>query len=337
MDAISFHTAGIDYAVAPLGTAFTSRQAQILARRTGKVLLCFDSDEAGKKAAERACSIAEAAGLNASVVMVGEGKDASEILEKSGVDALKKIPDYSISSGEFLIRRSEELFDMATVEGKSKASSFLYPYLDALGTEVKKNGFLEIVGRRLGINPTALLADYVKATALDMSHASRAGKDKNFSPKPQGSAARTADYFFMTALLLKPEVFPSVRESIGQEDFEDPRAREVFQALAEAWQNGINETASILPLIGDASIRRFVVSVAASGELDLDIDKVIKDGLNQFLTRKLEKERLKLTMDIAKASPQGSGQDASVGLLELLKTKMTLDKEISRLKGEVDE
>jgi hypothetical protein len=90
-------------------------------------------------------------------------------------------------------------------------------------------------------------------------------------------------------------------------------------------------------LIGDASIRRFAVSVAASGELDLDIDTVIKDGLTQFQTRKLEKERQKLTMEIAKASAPGSDKEGSVGLLEMLKTKMTLDKEISRLKGEVDE
>ncbi len=343
MDAISFHAAGVEYAVAPLGTAFTSRQAQAIARRAERLLLCFDSDQAGKKAAERACAISEAAGLSAAVVLVSEGKDASEILEKSGVDALKKIPDYSISSGEFLIRRAEELFDMTTVEGKSRASSFLYPYLDALGTEVKKNGFLEIVGRRLGINPTALLADYVKATAPDQRHPPR--QAEGIGPAQKAGIARTADYFFMTAVLLKPELFPSVQEAINPDDFDDPRARDIFSALLEASQNGIWETASILPSLGDASVRRFVVSVAASGELDLDIDRVVKDGISRFKIRRLEKERLRLTMEIAKASAKREGDLPSGGdlkeegleLLELMKRKMTLDKEISRLKGEVDE
>ena len=153
MDALSFHAAGIENAVAPLGTAFTTKQAQTIRRRAERVLLCFDSDDAGKKAAERACSIATEAGLETFVVLMTEGKDASEILEKFGADALKKVPECCINSGDFLIRRSEELFDLGTMEGKSKASLFFYPYLDALDSEVKRNGFFDIVGRRIGGKP----------------------------------------------------------------------------------------------------------------------------------------------------------------------------------------
>jgi len=84
MDVLSFHAAGITNAVAPLGTAFTSHQAMAIRRRASKVVLCFDSDEAGLHAAERACSIAAAVGLETSVLLLQGGKDASEILEKKG-------------------------------------------------------------------------------------------------------------------------------------------------------------------------------------------------------------------------------------------------------------
>ncbi|MCX8013175.1 MAG: DNA primase, partial [Rectinema sp.] len=66
MDVLSFHAAGLANAVAPLGTAFTSQQALALKRRASRVILCFDADEAGMKAAERACAIATAAGLETS-------------------------------------------------------------------------------------------------------------------------------------------------------------------------------------------------------------------------------------------------------------------------------
>jgi len=91
MDALSFHMAGITNAVAPLGTAFTSHQATTIRRWASKVILCFDSDDAGLRAAERACSIATAAGLEASVVGFNGGKDASEILEKMGPGELTRL------------------------------------------------------------------------------------------------------------------------------------------------------------------------------------------------------------------------------------------------------
>ena len=82
MDALSFHAAGITMAVAPLGTAFTASQARLLKRWADRVLLCFDSDEAGKKAAERGCAIAAGAGLDSSVVSFPEGKTHPKFWKK---------------------------------------------------------------------------------------------------------------------------------------------------------------------------------------------------------------------------------------------------------------
>ena len=141
MDALSFHAAGVLTAVAPLGTAFTASQARLLKRWADRVLLCFDADEAGKKAAERGCAIAAGAGLDAQVVSLPGGKDASEILEKEGMGTLQKIRDFTINGGDFLVRRAKELFDIGSVEGKARASAFLYPYADALDSEIKRVRF----------------------------------------------------------------------------------------------------------------------------------------------------------------------------------------------------
>jgi len=101
MDALSFHMAGITNAVAPLGTAFTSHQAATIHRWASKVILCFDSDDAGLRAAERACSIATAAGLEASVVGFNGGKDASENIGKDGPRGIDEIGKNTINSGVF--------------------------------------------------------------------------------------------------------------------------------------------------------------------------------------------------------------------------------------------
>jgi len=346
MDALSFHAAGVKNAVAPLGTAFTTKQAALIRRRAEKISLCFDSDDAGKKAAERACSIATSLGLDTSVVLMSEGKDASEILEKFGADALKKVPEYSINSGDFLIRRAEELFDLGSVEGKSRASVFFYPYLDALDSEVKRNGFLDIVGRRMGISPQGLMRDYQRAKAVNGRPVAYAGKNPNASRIAGISVARTSDLFFMTAVVLFPSAFARVKSAICSDDLDDTRARDLFFALEEASLRDAKETTSILSLTNDEAAKRFVLAVATSGELDQNVEDVVRDGIKSVRLRSLERSRMRLIGEIGRISqnaeysavrPEGSSAENEESVVELLKRKMQLDVEIARLKGEVDE
>jgi DNA primase len=350
MDALSFHAAGIDYAVAPLGTAFTSQQARLLRRRVSSVILCFDSDDAGQRASERACSIATAAGLDVRVLSMTEGKDASEILEKSGPEALKKLTEYSISSGDFLIRRAESLFDIASVKGKYQASQFFFPYLDALDSDVRRNAFSDLVGMRMGISPGGLLADYLKAKRMQ-GRSRWQTTDAASSPSSlrQGFEARTADLSFMTAVVLCPETFDRVRHSIRLEDLEDPRARDLYLALEEASAHDAKEISSILTLTNDDAARRYVLSVAASGELGQEPERIVNDGIRTIRIRGLERETLKLVTEIAQRSARGLedsgflyGQktlqpEAQTAIHDLLQKKMKIDEEIAHLKGEVDE
>jgi len=353
MDALSFHAAGIAYAVAPLGTAFTSQQARLLRRRVSSVILCFDSDEAGQRATERACSISVSAGLETRVLSMTEGKDASEILEKSGPEALKKLTEYGISSGDFLIRRAESLFDIASVKGKYQASQFFFPYLDALDSDVRRNALSDLIGIRMGISPGGLLADYLKAKRIQGRPHVQTGEGVS-SPNPlrRGLEARTADLFFMAAVVLCPESFVRVRQHIQLEDLEDPRARDLYLALEEASAHDAKEIGSILTLTNDDAARRYVLAVAASGEMDQEPERIVNDGIRTIRIRSLEKETMKIVTEIAQRSAQGSeGQGFSGGGGEqgkghaegqssihvLLQKKMKIDEEIAQLKGEVDE
>jgi len=334
MDALSFHAAGLTNAVAPLGTAFTSKQAHLLKRRVSRVILCFDSDDAGVKATIKACPIAAEAGLETSVLSMAEGKDASEILEKFGVEALKKVPEYSINSGDFLIRRAEIMYDLSSIEGKSRAAAFFYPYLDALDSEIKRTAFLEIISQRLGINSSSMQADYRKARAMD-----RRFGEGNLATGAKSSASpvsRTADLFFMAALVMNPLAFERVRSSIDPDDLDDTRARDLFLALEEASARGSRDSATVLSLCSDDAARRFALSAGASGELDIGADKVIDDGIRNMRIRNLEKSRARVTREIGNL--QGSSATSQGETMrELMKKKMDLDLEIARVKGEIDE
>ena len=336
MDALSFHAAGITMAVAPLGTAFTTSQAKLIKRWADRDFLCFDSDEAGKKAAERGCAIAAGANLDAFVVSLPGGKDASEILENEGMGTLQKMREFTINGGEFLLKRAKELFDIGTVEGKAKASVFLYPYADALISEVKREAFLDLAAREFGANPVSVRADYEAAKLGVRSNVSR------LTYRPMGTqsvvgarSARTDDLVFMVAAALSADCFESIRSAIKSEDLDDFRARDIFIALEEGFRAGDLGVESVLARVEDESVRRFVREVSARGEFSENAARFLADGTAMVCRRSIERKRQRLLSRIADIGKVVSSVDADV-LNGLLFEKKCLDSEWEAMKGERD-
>lgn len=336
MDALSFHAAGVTMAVAPLGTAFTASQARLLKRWSDKVLLCFDSDEAGKKAAERGCAIAAAAGLDPLVVSLPGGKDASEILEKEGFGTLQKTRDFTINGSDFLVRRAKELFDVGTVDGKAKASAFLYPYADALNSEVRRGAFLDLAARELGANPISIRADYESAKRGAQTRAPKEGTGSPIVRKKPSGSARTDDLVFMAAAALNAERFGDVRSAIKPEDLDDFRARDIFIALEEGFRADETGVESILARVEDESVRLFVREVSARGEFAENADRFLSDGMAMVRRRSLERKRERLLSRIAELGAFGGQAASAEALTGLLYEKQRLDSEWEAMKGERD-
>jgi DNA primase len=337
MDALSFHAAGVCMAVAPLGTAFTPAQARLLKRWADKVFLCFDSDEAGQKAAERGCAIAAAAGLDAWVALLPGGKDASEILEKEGIGTLQKIGDFTINGGDFLVGRAKELFDIGTVEGKARASAFLYPYADALVSEVMRGAFLDLASRELGVNPISMQADYEAARRRARPRSSRVegrgSEEARVPSREEGpGVARTDDLVFMAAVVLNADRFKDVRSAVQAEDLDDFRARDIFIALEEGFRADDLSVESTLSRMEDEAARRFVLESSARGEFADNAGKLLADGIAMARRRSLERKRERLLARIA-----GLGGDRDAELNDLLYEKQRLDTEWEAMKGERNE
>lgn len=201
----------------------------------------------------------------------------------------------------------------------------------------------------MGISAESLIADYRKAKTLGAAQGQAQvkgmGKAASTFVRMGEAGARTADLFFMTAVVLCPDSFPRVKASINVDDLDDTRAQDLFLALEEASAHDAKETTSILSATNDDAAKRYVLAVAASGELDQGIEKVVGDGLRAVRARALERRRTRLIAEIGRVSqdgassvmPEASSAENQESVKDLLKKKMQLDVEIARLKGEVDE
>ncbi len=163
MDAIALHASGFHEAVASLGTAFTEEQATLLKRSASRVLLNFDSDEAGQRAARLALSIADRTGLDVAVVRVAGAKDPDELLhEPGGSDLYQLALDQAISVGDFLIEAATAGKDMSSVSGRRSFVQEMMESVDDMQDSLLRTQLLTQIARRVGVREEEVLGMYRK-------------------------------------------------------------------------------------------------------------------------------------------------------------------------------
>ncbi len=324
MDVLAASQADLRYCLAPLGTALTVDQVRLLKRFAQSGLLGFDADEAGLRAAERAILLFEQAGLNVEVLSMQGGKDPAELLEKAGPEALHKTLKYPINSFRFFIETARARYDPGTPEGKKAIIASLSPYLAAVDSQVKRDGFFRLLAEELEVEFDSVRADFLRG-------ASRTAAAKR-GPLPAAEGGLTSDYFFMLAVAVHREYFAQVRNLVGPEDLEDARARKLYIALEECFRAEESTEQALLARIEDPALRTEVLSRTSSGEFAADPGRLIQDGLASVRRRSLERRQNALSAQLVGAAGREPGR-----LKDLLAEKMHIDEELERLKVGGDE
>jgi DNA primase len=324
MDVVSLHQAGITHAVAPLGTAFTEQQAKLLKRTCSGVVLSFDSDDAGQKASDRAAIICENAGLDCSVIVKGDLKDPSEVLEKEGPGILKKMMETSINVMDYLIQKAL-LLDTGSISGKNEAIRSLFPFLESIGSEVRRELCISLIGKHFGVDKQSIEQDFL--TREEKRPVERKRPETEFDePKP------SSDLYLMLGIAAHRERFADVRTSISIDDLEDAEAKRLYIALEESFRNDDDTMDAFLARIENERVRTMLFERMAAGEFQLNEDKFIADGIRSLRIRALERKNDAIKRSIARISSDSSNVDS--GINDLMYEKMYLDAELSRLKGE---
>jgi len=141
--------------VASKGTALTDNQVKIIARSCESVVLCFDTDIAGDKAARRGIEMLDAAGLIVKGVSLGKFKDPDEFVQRDPVGfkvALKNAANFY----DFLIYSAKKRYDSSTVYGKKKIGQELLPVVSKISDEVVRAHYMGKIAGVLGVDPSLI-------------------------------------------------------------------------------------------------------------------------------------------------------------------------------------
>ncbi len=159
MDVIAMHQAGFIQTVASLGTAFTSGHAKLLKRHTDEVIILYDSDQAGQKAALRAIPILRGEGLKVKVLLLEEGKDPDEYLNLHGYEAMKALLEGAPVDIWFQIRTIEQNYQLDVPEEKVKFLQEVSVILAEISSSIEQAIYLKEISKVYQIDEEALKAE----------------------------------------------------------------------------------------------------------------------------------------------------------------------------------
>ena len=163
MDVIALHSAGVENAVATLGTALTSEQARMLTKYTKKVILLYDSDEAGQRATDRAIQILNEVGLEVRILKLTNAKDPDEYIRKFGAERFRALLGESRTGFDFKVSRAIAGLDLQLPEDKIKASKAICDIIADSPSGVEREVFLAKASELLKL-PVDVLKNNVELT-----------------------------------------------------------------------------------------------------------------------------------------------------------------------------
>ncbi len=181
LDVIACHEAGVENAVASLGTAFTPEHARLLKRYTDKVVICFDSDEAGHKAATRAFQELAGSGLEVRVVSVPPGEDPDSLIKTSGPEAFRSLLTGATEFFDYLLSHVGTTGNLDDPANKARVVRELAPLLQALSDKNAREASINFVAHRLGLGASGI-RQAVAESGKQPFHTSSRDEEKPFTP-----------------------------------------------------------------------------------------------------------------------------------------------------------
>lgn len=297
MDVISLHQAGFQNVVAPLGTSFTSEQANLLGRYTKEIVLMLDSDAAGQKALMRATQILENSGLEVRVVVIPDGKDPDEYIKKNGPERFEALLSGAVSDIEYKLLMAVQGIDTESSDGRlrylSKAAEIIADEKDIVARDI-------YIGRlcdKYGVSRTALTAKVNELQRKTERNKQKKEIDEliklpfsknDINPERRQSLKGTAAEETVLAVLLQhPDFCKEAAELLSPEKMITTLNRDIYKTVLETVENGKNLDVSVFGEKLTAAQLGYLVALQNGEKAGNNAKQVLKDCIKVILEERM--------------------------------------------------
>ncbi len=251
MDVISLHAAGFTNTVATLGTAITPEQARLMSRYTKKVIISYDSDEAGQKAARKAMQLLEEVGLEVGVIKTPGQKDPDDFIRENGKEAFEEVIKSSKSKFEYNMTAILSKYNLTNPQDRINAVGELEKLISAIYSRAEREIYINYIAEKFQVKPENISADVERLVARRERESRKEDAKKKiqeaagFGDKVNADFAKapgvaTAEENVLGLMLLYPEHQKRVFDGklLTDEDFFTDLNRRIFKHISDAYFSG---------------------------------------------------------------------------------------------------
>ena len=256
IDVVALHQYGFDNAVASLGTSLTEDQATLLTRYTEQVVLLYDGDEAGQRAAQRAIPILEKAGIQVKVLRMRDAKDPDEFLKKFGADRFKLLLQESSNRVEYQLNTIRKKYDLRVDDQKVRFVHEAAELICTLGSAVQREVYGGRVAEAAGITADAMKLEVNKAFKRRIAREKKKQEKIDLAPaRALQPRSRNLRYDNVKSAMAEEQLLaqalkePALLDQIGTlqpEQFSCPLLGQVFRQICQRHREGLEVSVSVL-------------------------------------------------------------------------------------------
>ena len=293
MDVISLHQAGFNNAVAPLGTAFTPEQVNLIARYTKEIVLMLDADAAGQKAIRRASQMLENTGLNVRVVVIPDGKDPDEFIKNNGPDRFRALLSGAVSDIEYKLLMAANGLALDTDDGRLKYLQAAAQILATTDDIMARDIYIGRLCEKYGVSRTALTTKVeefrqqskrqkARKEISDVVHP-RYTKDDINPERRKSLKGVAAEETLLAVLLQHPDFVEIAKAELPYEKMITDLNRRAYKILLQANEDGTPMDISVFAQSFKASEVGYLVSLQNSNKAGNNPKTVLKDCIKVIL------------------------------------------------------
>ncbi len=327
LDVIGLHNKEFTHTVAPLGTAFTVFQLKLVKNIADELILLFDGDSAGRKAAVKAAEICIREGMPGRVVLLENGVDPFDLSRTKNTGEIGEILSKSTGHLDFFL--SELLLYAVRESGtelKKKAVDNLFPFLKSLEKETDRELILTEASKKIGISSETLWNDFKKGNPVSFAPEK---VDIKTEKKAVSSVQSDLERRFIAKLLKRPEFWEYAEEMQNLRLYDNESAF-IWEVMISRYSSGDDTGVNLLLDMPEAIQNIFTGILVDEESLDLEEERKVFRGI-------IERQKLfMIEKELDEISGSGSGiseMDRMIRLHSLSGEKQRILEEIRKVES----
>ncbi len=259
MDVISLHQAGFDTAVAACGTALTAEQVKLLTEYADEVVLCYDTDEAGRKATARSLELFSQSPIRVSVLNLPGAKDPDEFIKRFGKERFEALLNGTSNAIEYKLARIREKHDVATPAGRLDYIKEAIQLLAGRITPTERDVYTGRLAEETGVSRAAIEAQ-LKSAVTQAERKARRERQQQLMQQGVASQIKVpytlggsealgvanAEQQLVCALIKRPELVARVKQRIQPSGFLMEDMRNAYEAICSCQARGVTPELGVL-------------------------------------------------------------------------------------------